>query len=126
MGIQLQLRTPDKAVNKRVEDAFMAWASEPEWASADGRMSWCEVQQATMRAVPQDGFALVRHIRGAENPFGYTVQLLDADLLDHEYGQNAPIVLGNGNEIRLGIESAPPFGRVVAYWLWTRHPSESW
>lgn len=124
-GIQLQLRGPDKAQNKRVEDAFNAWGYEPEWASADGRLSWCELQQATMRAVPQDGFALVRHIRNADNPFGYTCQLLDADLLDHEYGQNAPVLLGNGNEIRLGIETAPPYGKVVAYHLWNRHPSES-
>jgi lambda family phage portal protein len=125
VGIQLQLQSKDKALNKRVEAAFNAWAAEPEWASADGRMSFCEVQQATMRAVPQDGFALVRHIKNADNPFGYSLQLLDADLLDHEYGQNAPIVLSNGHEIRLGVQTSPPYGRVVGYWLWNRHPSES-
>lgn len=124
-GIQLQLRTGQKAVDDKVEAAFNAWAYEPRWASADGRLSWCEQQQAAMRAVPQDGFALIRHIRAAENPFGYSCQLLDADLLDHEYGQSAPIVLPSGNEIRLGIETEPPYGRVVAYWLWNRHPSES-
>lgn len=124
-GIQLQLRSKDKESNDRVEAAFSAWAYEPQFASADGRLSWCELQQAVMRAVPQDGFALVRHIRGADNPFGYSCQLLDADLLDHEYGQNAPVLLSSGNEVRLGVETAPPYGRVVAYWLWNRHPSES-
>lgn len=124
-GIQLQLRTPSKETNDKVEKAFETWAYEPAFASADGRLSWCELQQATVRAVPQDGFALVRHIRDADNPFGYSVQLLDADLLDHEFGQSAPVILSNGNEVRLGVETSGKYGRVVAYWLWNRHPSES-
>lgn len=124
-GIQLQLRTPDRELNQRVEGAFRAWGAEQAWASADGRLTWCESEQAVMRAIPQDGFALVRHIRGIDNPFGYSVQLLDADCLDHEYGGSSPVILSSGNEIRLGVETEPRFGRVVAYWLWTRHPSEA-
>ena len=34
------------------------------------------------------GEVLIRHIRNAENPFGYSLQLLEPDFLDEEYNTN--------------------------------------
>lgn len=128
-GIQLQMEftttrgDPATPVNEKIEAAWEEWGY-PENASADRRLSWIEIQHLVVRALAQDGEALVRLVPGADNEFGFAVQLLDADQLDETYGQYAPVVLTNGNEIRMGVEIDGRFGYPVAYHLWSQHPSE--
>lgn len=126
-GILLQAQakntrgTLNLALNQKIEDAWAEW-SRPENASVDGRLSWVDLQTLAVQSLPQDGEVLIRIVRGADNPFHFALQLLDPDLLDHEY----TIYAGSsptGNDIIMGVEVDRWF-KPVAYWLWTSHPSD--
>lgn len=125
-GIRLQAQVkrpngaPDTVINGRIEAAWRRWG-KPETASVDGRLSWVDIQALAIQGVIRDGEALVRGVPQPDNPFGFALQLLDPDQLDHEFNRPA----GNGQaEIRMGVE-IDAWGRPVAYWLWNGHPSDA-
>lgn len=127
-GIQLRAqirkatgkRALAKPTNEELERGWKAWGV-PEYASADGRLGWVDIEAMLMRCLVIDGEFFLRHIRGADTPFGYAVELLDPDLIDDTFSRPpAPGV----NEIRMGIELGA-FGRPVAYHVWNRHPSDA-
>lgn len=128
-GIQLQMELMttrgerNEPVNDAVEAAWEEWG-QPENASADGRLSWLEIQHLVVKELAQGGEAMVRMIRGADNDFGFALQLLDPDQLDETLGGAQPIKLPNGNEVRMGVEVDPVFMKPVAYHVWSQHPSE--
>lgn len=128
-GIQLQMQfmttrdQPATTLNEKVEEAWCEWG-HPENASADRRLSFLEMQHLVVRALAQDGEALVRMVRGANNDFGFALQIIDPDQLDETLGGAQPIKLPNGNEVRMGVEVDPIFSAPVAYHIWSQHPSE--
>lgn len=96
--------------------AFQAWQSV---CDADGRLSWSGMQAAADRAMEVDGEVLIRlRPRRPQDglPIPLQLQLLEIDYLD----TSKTGTVGN-NEIVNGIEH-DQLGRVVAYWLWDRHP----
>lgn len=125
-GIPLQARVtlPDgrtlaRDVNQRIEAGWRAWGV-PEYASADGRDSWADLQNLYITTLAVDGEVLWREGKGADNPFGFEVELLDGALIDEKYNRPA----GNGaNEIRLGVELTPR-GRPVAFHVWSAYPGD--
>lgn len=109
----------DKATNAELARAWGEWTRRDN-CTVDGKLSWRAVQRLVMSATPQDGEVLIRMVEGFDNPFGFALQLIDADLLDEQYNeQRGP----HGNEIRMGVE-IDRWGRPLGYWLWTTHPSE--
>ena len=68
----------------------------------------------------RDGEVLIRHVRNAENPFGYSLQLLEPDFLDEEFCTQNP---DNGNCIVMGVE-LNRFNKAVAFWIFEgpNHP----
>lgn len=97
------------------------WADWGRVCDADGRHDIYGLQAAAYRAMEQDGEVLLR-LRGRRESDGLPVplqlQLLEIDWLDSSrQGTNGP------NTIINGIEH-DTLGRVVAYWLWDRHPGE--
>ena len=68
----------------------------------------------------RDGEILIRKIRGADNPFGFALQLLEADHLDENHNND----LGNGHKIRMGKEY-DEWGRCVAYHILKQHPGDT-
>ena len=74
--------------------------------------SWIDCQQLVIEGLIRDGEVLVKHIRNADNKFGYAVQFLEPDYLDEEYNQ----VLDNGSRVMMGVE-LDRFNRPVAYYL---------
>jgi lambda family phage portal protein len=128
-GIQLQMEmmttrgVPNEAANEKIEDAWEEWCC-PENADAARRLSWIEQQALIARVLPQDGEVVIRLIRGAPNDYLFALQILDADLLNEQYGGSMPLLLPNGNEVRMGVELDARLGFPVAYYLWTTHPSE--
>ena len=122
-GIRLQARVanaagdPDISINDRIEEAWAAW-SEPDQASADASLSWLDHELLAAETAAIDGEGLVRLLRGYPNDFGFAVQALDIDLLDHTYSRTAS---ARENEIRMGVE-IDHWGKPVNYWLWTVHP----
>jgi lambda family phage portal protein len=109
-----------RATNAALEDAWAQWG-EPATASVDGVDSWLELQRLVLQTAVVDGECFFRHWRYLDdNRFGYTVQLIDPDLVDESLTQRP----ANGaNEIRMGVE-LDARGRPVAYHVFTGHPAE--
>jgi lambda family phage portal protein len=126
-GVVMQARIydapqrPDKMANAAVESAWDRWGARGS-CEVSGRIGWRDLQELVIKACARDGEALVRIIRGssAGNPFGFALQILDADRIDTQLIR-AP--QGGQNEIKMGVE-IDAFGRAVAYWLRPYHPGE--
>jgi lambda family phage portal protein len=127
-GIKLQANvgttrnTPAAAFNEALESAWCCWGKARN-ASYDTRTSWTAMQQQILRTMPQDGEVFVRRIKGADNEFGYALQVIDADLVDHDYNVPAAKSL-TGNSIIMGVELEARTRRPLAYWMWTEHPND--
>jgi lambda family phage portal protein len=94
----------------RIEEALRLW-SKKGTCTACGKFSFVGVQRMFIRTIALDGECFIRLVRGAKNPFGFALQFLDADLLDHTYN----VTGGNGcNAVVMGIE-VDTYGRAVAY-----------
>jgi len=76
------------------------------------RHSWRDAQELVIEGLVRDGEVLVKHIKNADNKFGYSLQFLEPDYLDEEYNT----VLSNGNRVVMGVE-LNKINRPVAYYL---------
>lgn len=125
-GIRIQgrIRTRtggfDTNANNELERQWREWG-RPEFASADGRSGWTDIEAQAVETWLRDGEALIRMLPGFDNPFGFAVQLLDPDQLDVDMNV-APDSRGT-NEVRQGVE-VDEWSRPVAYWIYTAHPSD--
>ena len=109
----------DAESNKAIEAAFLDFSKAGN-CTADGKLSLRAVEDLAIRAVATDGEIFVRHIPGFANKYGYAIQLIDPDCVDHNYTRER----GKGqNEIRLGVE-VDGWGRPVAFYVNPGHPSE--
>jgi capsid protein len=88
------------ATNKEIERGWKEWGY-PEYASADGHDSWTELQRLIMQTIAIDGEVLRPSDSRLRQPLRYTLQLLDADLVDEMW--NVPRGIGQ-NQIRMGVE----------------------
>jgi lambda family phage portal protein len=124
-GIQLQATvkkadgTLDKATNKAIEEAWADF-SMPENASVDGLLSLTDLAALAIEMKKQDGESLIRIWAGFDNRHAYSLQILDADVLDHTYNKSPS---DGQNEIRMGVERNK-WGKPVAYHLWSSHPTD--
>jgi lambda family phage portal protein len=124
-GIRYQARVRNNdgqlnlAINRKIEAAWREWGRKGN-CTVCGRYSFRAVQDLALRTTAMDGEILVRMVRGYPNKWGFALQLIDADQLDHGYSRAA----GKGeNEIRLGVE-VDAWGKPVAYWITSGHPSD--
>ena len=69
-------------------------------AEVSQRHSFIDCQQLVIEGLIRDGEVLVKHVRNADNKFGYSLQFLEPDYLDEEY----TTTLNNGNRIVMGVE----------------------
>jgi len=106
-------------INTRLEDAWNEWCEDGN-CTADGRGGFIDFQNMTVQNEAVEGEILIRHLRGFDNKWGYAVELIDPDQLDHTYN-----VTGDPgqNQIRMGVEQ-DVWGRPQFYHIWTAHPSE--
>ena len=82
------------------------------------RHSFIDCQQLVIEGLIRDGEVLVKHVRNADNKFGYSLQFLEPDYLDEEYNTT----LKNGNRIVMGVE-LNTMNRPIAYHLFDgAHP----
>lgn len=109
----------DVGANRKIESGWAKWGGA-EFCSLNGEDDWVETQRIALRSAARDGGVLCQIKRGRDlNPFAFTLNLIEIDLLDTRRTE----VLPNGNEIRLGVERNR-FGRVVAYHLLQYHPGD--
>lgn len=102
------------STNDKIEDAWTEWGM-PEHATADGYESWVDFQRTVIRTIAIDGEVFIQKLRYFDNPFGFSLRIIDAELVDVSLNRAAK---DGENEIRLGIE-VNPYGRPVAYHVWT-------
>jgi lambda family phage portal protein len=105
-------------LNDAIEKAWHRW-SRRGICTVEGRLSFADAQRLAIRTVALDGECLVRKVP-YPNEFGFALQFLDADQLDHNF---QGVDRTSGNEIRMGVE-VDRYGRPAAYWLYDKHPSE--
>ena len=107
---------PKKAWNKAIKDAWKLWGKD---ATVDG-MAWTDFEHLVLTTVVTDGEAFVRKVPGFPNAFGFALELIDADRVDWTW--NVAPAQGQ-NEVIMGVE-IDKWGRRVAYWVWTAHPTD--
>lgn len=122
MTLQAQVRNNSgdlsRDMNDRIETAWADWGRD---CSVDGRLDFVGFQRLALKTVATDGETFIRKVYGYPNRYGFALQLIDPDLVDHEFNQ----VRGkNQPEIRLGVE-VDDWGRPVAYHTFDRHPSDT-
>ncbi len=108
----------NRSVNDRIRAAWREWGLD--FASVDEVDSWLDLQELIVSTWVVDGEVFIRQHKAWDNPFGYAVQLIDADLLDENF--NVPPD-ESGVEIRMGIEM-DAVGRRRAYHFYKRHPAD--
>ena len=69
----------------------------------------------------RDGEVLIRLIRNYENDYGFALEFMDSDYLDHKL--NRPKSKGK-NEIVMGVEK-DSFGKPINYYLFKEHPNKN-
>ncbi|GAB7128767.1 phage portal protein [Silvimonas sp. JCM 19000] len=110
-------------IAKWSDDATQAlWKEWVPLADADGQLDFYGLEALATRTVEESGECIVRlRTRLPEDglPVPLQIQLLEPDYLDHLKTEDLP----NGGYIINGVEFSP-IGKVVAYWLFDRHPGE--
>jgi lambda family phage portal protein len=110
----------DRDTNKKIEAAWAEWCKKDS-CTVDGRMSFRAVQDLVMRTEAMDGETFIRKVRGFSNKWGFALQLIDADQVDHLFSR--PPGNRGETEVRLGVE-VDSWSRPVAYWVNPGHPSD--
>jgi len=106
----------DRVANDKIERAWLDWGKK---CDVTGRLSWIDSQSLFIESVARDGEILVRKLRSKKYKYGFSLQFLEADLLDEDYNET----LTNGNRIKMGVE-VDSFGKPIAYHLFQSHPGD--
>jgi len=113
----------DSATNKKIETAWNEWCEKGN-CTVDGKLSFRALQDLAIRTEAMDGEFFVRKVRGFDNKWGFALQAIDADQVDHLFSRPPGNRSGEGNnEVRLGVE-VDTWGKPVAYWVNPGHPSD--
>jgi len=122
VNVQAKARNVDGSLdvpgNKIVENAWKAWGQRGN-CTVDGRLSWVDAQRLFIETLARDGEAIIRFVNGFNNVERFSVEFVEADILDEELNAKA----SNGNRIRMGVE-VDDFGKAVAYHLLAEHPGD--
>lgn len=109
--------TVNQGLGARCEAIWYQWAAR---AGLDGA-SWDAVCRRQVEGWRVEGETLLELVYDERLPLGIGVQLLDPDLIDHDYNQPA----GESRpEIVQGVQR-DAFGGIAGFWLWTEHPAAS-
>lgn len=100
---------PDRADQKLIEKAWKKFCRK-EFFEISGVLSCRMFQRSSIRSTGRDGELFVRHVRNADNEFGYCIQVIPPEFLD----EKANDTLKNGNILVMGKEYTPQ-GKLVAY-----------
>lgn len=107
-----------KSINDAVEWHWERWGRT---ADVSGRhRSLYSLLRTSIKGVARDGEALLRKVRDKRMPYGFGLQLLEADRLDETINAR----MTSGNVIRQGVE-LDSMQRAVAYYIKTQHPGDA-
>lgn len=123
-GFKLQVKAADstgkldQAGNQALESAFSRWGKLGN-CSADGKMSWVDVQKMAIESLARDGEVFIVKHRNAAFKDSFALEFIEADQIDEEKNEK----FGDGREIRMGVE-LDKFRRPVAYHMIQYHPGD--
>ncbi len=109
----------DKLANDAIEAAWKEWCLVGN-CEVTGKLSFADVCKLQSEILARDGEHLARRVRGADNKWGYALQLLATDRLDVARNET-PYA---GNEVRMGVERDEK-GRPVAYHILRFNPGDA-
>lgn len=122
MTLQVKARNLNGALdgigNDIIEQAWFEFGRKGS-CTADGRMSWVDLQKYCVEAVKRDGEAFFQIIRNRNFKHGIAFKPIEADLIDEQKNER----LRNGSQIRMGVE-IDEFERPIAYWVRQKHPGD--
>lgn len=120
--LQVKARNGDSSLdvigNNIIENAWAVFGRKGN-CTADGRLSWVDLQKYVVEATARDGEAFIEVRRSVRYKHGITFHPVEADQIDEQKNER----LKNGNEVRLGVE-VDSMQRPVAYWVRRRHPGD--
>jgi len=112
---QAQIRGPAgellEDLNGRLEAAWRDFSSAP--VTTDRRLTLVEAEYLRLETLATDGEVFIRFFNGYPNRYGFALQFIDADQIDHEFNREAR---PGQNEIRMGVE-VDAYGAPVGYWV---------
>lgn len=121
LSLEVKARNSDRSLdaigNSILEEAWWDWG---RICSADGKMSWTDIQQYAVEAWKRDGEAFIQIVRGPQYTHGIALNPIEADLVDDQKNQRLP----NGHQIKMGVE-LDAYGRPTAYWIKQNHPGDT-
>lgn len=123
-GFKLQVKALDPRgsldtdANSAIEASFKRWGKRGN-CTADGKMSWIDVQKMVIEGLARDGEVFIIKHRGTNFHDSFTLEFIEPDQVDEEKTER----LENGAQIRMGVE-LDKFRKPVAYHLLTSHPGD--
>lgn len=122
---------PDEMANKAIEQAWSRWGGshyDPQHgqnshASLCGRHSWRKLCRLALRSAKRDGEVLGLIHMPDGNPFGFAIELREADNLDTRLNEDVYAGGQRVGTIRMGIEYDLN-NRPIAYHLFRWHPGD--
>jgi len=122
--LQVKARNDDGSLdtggNTVIENAWKRWGRLGS-PTADGRLSWYDCQRLVIETLARDGEVFIRKLTGAKYRDGFSLQFIEADLIDEKKNERTT----TGNQIRMGIELDKAH-RPVAYHVLTSHPGDKY
>jgi lambda family phage portal protein len=109
----------DERANKLVEDAFWKWGEK--FCEVTGTMNWVGVQRLVAETAARDGEIFIRKIRNFDNPFKFSLQILEPDYCPDEYNIEA---MNGGNVVVMGVEKNN-WNKPIAYYFTAKHPGDA-
>ena len=131
IGLQMKVKNPDAIVNgKLVKGGYDRLANdqiETAWYEFCKRRTFTVTRKMgsltacrlILRSILRDGECLVRKVKGFDNDWGFSIQLIESDLLDVDYSS----VPQKGNKIKMGVE-LNQWDEPVAYHILQSHPGD--
>lgn len=113
-----QTQKPDTMANDIIERAYKDF-SRKEYFSVNGKMSRRDMENFITASLAYDGEVFIRKIKGFDNKYNYSLQILDSLTCDLNYSSTRQ--LNNGNYLINGVE-VNDYGRPVAYYFNQERP----
>lgn len=112
----------DEAANVELRRAWRAWGKKGS-CTVCGRYSWREVQRLIAENAGRDGEQFIRkvYVPKSVNPFGFQIQLIDADQVDDNYNLQGR---ADGVQVRMGVE-VNEYQKPLAYHIFRGNPYEA-
>lgn len=123
-GFKLQVKALDPRGaldtdgNQSIETAFKVWGKRGN-CTADGKLSWVDVQKMVVEGLARDGEVFVIKHRGNAFRDSFALEFLEPDQIDEKKNER----LDGGREIRMGVE-LDKFKKPIAYHVLTSHPGD--